>query len=370
MANKIIFNPKAMLKRVTPFKGIINQSTVLPILETLLVQVKPQKITFSATDLESIMVISMDVETPAGADFIFCVDYANFIKFLIHCEEAPTTFEFKPKEMELVIVQDTAKVILMVEDANNYPKPVEIKDKWKMEIAAIELLPVIKQSIPFCSHDDLRPAMTGLYLHEKEGKLRVVTTDAHRMYHKYALDKNPATMKDYAQILPAKAMRALTNWFTGETIKFKADDNHACFYSDNFELYTRCIDAKYPDYTAVLVDPETVFYMKRKQFMTILKLGTAYSNKSTNQVEFFVQGGSVNASSADVDFSMSFSYKAPIYNASHVGIDFKFAANGKFIIEALALGKDEYVKIATFESSTKAFVIDDCLLCMPLMLNQ
>jgi len=60
----------------------------------------------------------------------------------------------------------------------------------------------------------------------------------------------------------------------------------------------------------------------------------------------------------------------PIYNPNKKIEKFYFGVNINFLQDALSVNKkDEYVYFEHMGNPTKGFVIDDCVLMMPLMLK-
>ncbi len=59
---KFIVSSSQLLKQLQHINGVINANTVLPILEDFLFEVEKNKLTVIATDLETVMRISLDVE--------------------------------------------------------------------------------------------------------------------------------------------------------------------------------------------------------------------------------------------------------------------------------------------------------------------
>lgn len=372
MKSKCILNPKSALAALKPIKGIINTSSVLSILECVVIKVNEGKMNFLVTDLETVAHKSIDIEQKPGESWMFCVDFALFYKFCLNSENAPATLEYNSEKNNLCIVQEGLVLNLPTEDANNFPKSPDVEGKWTMGINAKEYFSVIKNALLFVSSDDLRPAMTGVYMHDAGNKgLMVVSTDAHRMFYHPASSKTPDTMKDSKAIIPAKSLRVALECMNKDVdLKYIASDNHMLIEANGYSICARLIDARYPDYAVVMVAPETHFYLKRKQMSSFLKLAIEYTNKSTKQISFEIEKNSMVAKGGDVDFTFNFEYTIPIYNSNKEDMKFKFAANGGFLLQATTLVKDEYIKIATLENATKAFIIDDCLLVMPLMTNE
>ena len=108
-----------------------------------------------------------------------------------------------------------------------------------------------------------------------------------------------------AFILPKKAMSLLKSIFAeGTDVRMSYNSTNAFFKFDDTTLICRLIDAKYPDYNAVIPqgDPNKMT-LARKDFLNSLKRISIYANKTTNQVALNIHEGSLTISAQDLDFS-------------------------------------------------------------------
>lgn len=370
VSHKVIINPKALLKKLKPFGKVIIATAVMPILESLHFLIKEQIATIAGTDLETCMVVEYKVEHAQGEEFSFIVDYKMLIGFLSDCEDAPAVFEYTPSAEMLYIKQEDFRLRLRSDDPVNYVKLPVVNEVHCMTMDTKEFLPVLSCAVRFSSNDDLRPAMTGVCIHDNPQRgLTVVSTDAHMLYWKSVSSKTPETMKGTQFIIPSRSIHAMAECIKGKQFTLIHGEVNSSIESDEYKVYFRHIDARYPDYEVLLKMPEVFFFLKRKQLAAFLKLALHFVNKSTNQIIFGVEKESIKTQGGDVDFDFEFSYKVPIYNSSKPDMAFYFALNGKMLTKAIGTVKDEYVKVHTSMKETGAFLIDECVLVMPLMLN-
>ena len=100
-----------------------------------------------------------------------------------------------------------------------------------------------------------------------------------------------------------------------------------------------------------------------------------FSNQSTHQVKFKIQGNTLEISGEDIDFSNKGNEKIKV---EYSGEDMEIGFNGKFLLEILNTLEVEKIYIH-FSSPSKAAVITPdsdnkeekiLMLVMPVMLNQ
>jgi DNA polymerase-3 subunit beta len=379
MSGKIIFSSQQFAKMLKPLMMCINTSSVLPILDSVLIQCTKGVGTLTASDLETTVIRKFECEQRGEWTLSICVNARQLFGFLNKVEDQPIVMEYQPDKKSVVLNSDTITVRVPVENPDNYLKITEVSDENSFTLDYRDVFPDLKKALVFTSSDDLRPAMTGVYMHDggEEG-FKIVATDAHRLLHKQISPVLPACMKGKGFIIPKKSIRVAElalNHMLLDQVKFCFSDTpemptSLSMANDIVTVICRTIDATYPNYTSVLVKPETHFYLIRKQLNTFLSIALNYINRSMNQVTMAVTASSIKIVGEDVDYDMGVSYTVPVYNCNELDLAVTFSCNAKMLIDALRMTKDEYVKISTMKSPTKAFIIDDWIMQMPLLLNQ
>lgn len=223
----------------------------------------------------------------------------------------------------------------------------------------------LSKAVKFISKDGLRPAMTCVCLDFENYKCEVVATDAHRLY---LSPKFEGSEKSRVQVL-------LTEQTTKILAKIKPDSEltEISVLNDdrlliNDEIYNT-IDARFPDYRCVMPDYKDAMQFEVKPFITNVKKVMPYANKSTNQVNFHLNG-SIALHSQDVDFSFECNADMPYITKNFPDTDIAF--NGKLLTESLSIFKEKVIKMKTAGNSKQAGIFTndtDTVLLMPLQLN-
>jgi DNA polymerase-3 subunit beta len=158
-----------------------------------------------------------------------------------------------------------------------------------------------------------------------------VATDAHRLVQFKRTDINcPA--KD-GIIVPKKPLQQLRSILPQDlselTLSYNA--SHLFLSGPKFSLSCRLIDARFPDYKAVIPTENPYnLTINRSDFVSALRRVSIFSNKTTNQVVLDIVGNSVQISAQDIDFS--YEGKESL-SCQYVGEDMKIAFNAKLMVE-------------------------------------
>lgn len=370
---KFIASSSALLKQLQQINGVINANTVLPILEDFLFVIEKNKLTVVATDLETVMKISMDIEAKDNGKV--CIPARILMDSLKNLADQPLTFNID-KNFGIEITSDNGKYKVMGENPDNFPKEPSADSTTSFTMTSSALVTCINKTLFAVSNDDLRPAMTGVFFELDKKGLVAVATDAHRLVKYKRSDVSCPKSDNF--IVPKKPLNLLKAALPDneDELRISYNNNHLFVDHGSTQMVCRLIDARFPDYKVVIpADNPYRMVVSRTDFQSALRRVSIFSNKSTNQVALSITGSELQLTAQDVDFSFEGNERM---KCQYEGEDMAIAFNARFLIEMLsATGSDE-VKME-LSTPTKAGIIkpieqdeeeDLLMLVMPLMLNQ
>jgi DNA polymerase III subunit beta len=369
---KFIVSSGTMLKHLQQASGVISSNTVLPVLEDFLLEVNKNTLNITATDLETVIKISMEIQSTSTGKV--CIPAKILIDALKNLPEQPIAFSIEDN-FSIELTSDSGKYKIVGESADNYPKTPEPEGSNTVNISSDGLLTAINKSIYAVSTDDLRPAMMGVYFEIGKHGLRCVATDAHRLVR---YERKDAETKQAANfIVPRKPLNLLKNLLpaTSENLELHYSENHFFVTIGDIAMVCRLIDARFPDYK-VVIPQESPFKLtlNRTDFLGALRRVSVFSNKSTNQVRFTIAGSELQLAAEDVDLSFEGNEHM---KCQYDGEDMQIAFNAKFLIEMLGSVDTQEVTLH-LSTPNRAGILrpgisdeneDYLMLCMPLMVN-
>src|ERR1700722_15328912 len=369
---KFIVSSSALLKQLQQISGVINTNTVVPILEDFLFEIEKNKLTVVATDLETVMKVSLEAEAKETGKV--CIPARILINSLKNIAEQPLTFSID-KNFGIEITSDNGKYKVMGENPDNFPKEPAADETSSFTTTSSVLVTAINKTLFAVSSDDLRPAMTGVYFEMDKKGLQFVATDAHRLVRYKRTDVS--CPKTDSLIVPKKPLNLLKAALPDneDEITLSYNSNHLFVKHGTTQMSCRLIDARFPDYKVVIpVDNPYKLTVNKNDFQSALRRVSIFSNKSTNQVVLNIQGSELQMMAQDVDFSFEGNERM---KCRYDGEDLSIAFNAKFLIEVLNASDSTEVKME-LSTPTKAGIIkpteqDDneqlLMLVMPLMTN-
>lgn len=370
---KFIVSTTALLRQLQLMNGVISTNTVLPILEGFLFEIKPNQLRISATDLETSMSTTLAIESKDSGKI--AIPARILVETLKTLPEQPLTFKIDEKTYGIEITTDRGKYKLTGENGDDFPRIPVAENVSGLTIPSGGLQRAINKTLFAVSNDELRPAMTGVYFQLESDGITFVGTDAHKLVR---YRRNDVASEEQASfIAPKKALSLLKSALPAEEtqVNISYNNSNAFFRFNQVDLICRLIDARYPDYNAVIPkENPNLLIIGRSELLNTLKRVMIFSNKTTHQVLLRIAGSELQVSAQDLDFSNEASERL---DCEYSGEDMEIGFNARFLLEMInALDTDQ----VRFELSTptRAGLLlpgesgDEeslLMLVMPVMLN-
>ena len=368
-----IVSTSTLLKQLQAVNGASSSSTVLPILENFLFEIKENVLTISATDLQTSMTTSLPVESKEEGKI--AIPSKILMETLKTLPDQPIAFTIDDNTFAIEISAGDGKYKLSGENGEDFPKIPVVENASSVNLPASVLAEAINKTIFAVSNDELRPAMTGVYCQLTPQHLTFVSTDAHKLVRYRRMDAKADSSASF--ILPKKALTLLKSSLPSDDVNVSVEYNStsAFFRFGNINLICRLIDERYPDYEAVIPQNNTnKLTLDRSLFLNSLRRVVIFANKTTHQVRLKITGSELNISSEDIDFSNEAHERL---SCQYEGDDMEIGFNAKFLIEMLNNLSGEEVSIEMSTPNRAGLLFpqtnddkeDVLMLVMPVMLN-
>lgn len=370
---RFIVSTSTLLKQLQAVNGASSNSTVLPILENFLFDIKEGVLTISATDLQTSMTTSLPVESKEEGKI--AVPSKILLETLKTLPDQPIAFNIDETTFAIEITAGDGKYKLNGENGDDFPKIPTVENASSVNLPASVLAEAINKTIFAVSGDELRPAMTGVYCQLTTQHLTFVSTDAHKLVRYRRKDARAESNTSF--ILPKKALTLLKSSLPSDDVNVAVEYNStsAFFRFGNINLICRLIDERYPDYEAVIPqNNNNQLTIDRGLFLNSLRRVVIFANKTTHQVRLKITGSELNISSEDIDFSNEAHERL---SCQYEGEDMEIGFNARFLIEMLNNLSGEEVTLQMSTPNRAGLLIpqtndereDVLMLVMPVMLN-
>ncbi|WP_436517168.1 DNA polymerase III subunit beta [Ekhidna sp. To15] len=370
---KFIVSSSYLLKQLSAINGVITTNPVVPILENFLFEISDGNLTVTASDLQTSMITELQVE--AKEDGSIAIPAKILLETLRNLPEQPVTFSIDSNTYSIEINSDNGRYKLAGENATDFPKIPTVSDGYSVNMSSEVLGKAINNTIFATSNDELRPAMTGVFVKLDETNTTFVATDSHRLIRYRRVDV--VADMGHSMIIPRKALTLLKATLPSELTNVNVEFNasNAFFNFNQVKMICRLIDERFPDYENVIpLDNNNNVVVKKDELLSSLKRIAIYANKTTHQVRLKITGSELMISAEDLDFSNEASERL---SCEHDGEDLEIGFNAKFLVEMLGNIDSDDITLK-LSAPNKAGIItphdkdeeeDILMLVMPVMLN-
>ncbi|MBT4915678.1 MAG: DNA polymerase III subunit beta [Formosa sp.] len=328
---KFIVSSNYLLKQLQVLGGVINNSNTLPILDNFLFELKHSKLTVSASDLESTMASTLEVESDSEGSV--AIPAKLLLETLKTFPEQPLTFVIEDNNT-IEISSNHGKYALAYSSADEFPKSISLDNPSTTVVVADVLATAISKTIFAAGNDDLRPVMSGVFFQFSTESLTFVATDAHKLVKYSRTDVKANETAEF--IMPKKPLNLLKGILAGsdDNVSIEYNDSNAKFSFENSVLICRLIDGKYPNYEAVIPkENPNHLTISRNQFLNSVKRVSIFSNKTTHQIRLKIAGAELNISAEDIDYSNKAEERL---TCDYQGDDMQIGFNSRFLTEMLS----------------------------------
>lgn len=371
-------NSKELEKLLSKIIPAVPTRTPMPILENFLFEIKDGLLTVYATDLEISLKSSLKIVADENIKILLPAKLLyDVVKSL-----KDTTIKFDIQSNGKVnLVTDHGKYNLSYLESDEFPEipdfpneSVDQEDLNEISINGSDLRFAFEKTSFAMSKEEMRPAMMGTLFEFTEEGLRFVATDGHRLVN--LLNKQIKIGLDAKYILPERAVSVLIKILDEKDVKVYLSKTHMSFKLNEYELISRLIKQKYPDYSSVIpLENEFALEIETKELHDVIKRMMLFSTSNTRRVKFSVKDNSLEISAEDLDLGAS---GTETILCKYDGEPLEIGFNSAYVNDVLSHLSFEKKIVFKLHSATKAVIIlptevkenyDLMMLLMPVRLN-
>lgn len=374
---KFVVSSTELLSHLNAISKVISSKNTLPILDNYLFQLEENRLTVTASDLESTLITSLTLDNTEGQGDI-AVPARLLNDTLREFPEQPLTFKIEQETFSIDIYSENGKFSIVGQSGDDFPQLPQIKEDVSSTISVNHdiLLSGISKTLFATADDELRPVMNGIFIELGENDLTFVASDAHKLV-RYKRSDAKAEM-EASFILPKKPAALLKNLLVKEDfdVKLQFDDKNAFFTLTNFKLICRLVEGNYPSYNSVIpTNNSNKLVVDRLEFYNTVKRVSVFANQASNLIKFQIDDSQLVVSAQDIDFSISAVERIKCqYEGDEIEIGFK----STFLQEILSNLSSAEVRVELSDPTRAGLLLpvekesddeDILMLLMPMMIN-
>lgn len=373
---KFVVSSTELLSHLAALSRVISSKSTMPILDNFLFQIGESKLTITASDLESTLITSLELDNIDGEGAI-AVPAKLFIDTLKEFPEQPLTFQIDGN-FNIEIFSDNGKYSIMGQSAEDFPVLPELDEEGatSIQVNHVALKKGIDKTLFATADDELRPVMNGIFIELTPDYMSFVASDAHKLVRYRRTDVKSELESSF--ILPKKPAGLLKNLLPRESfdVKIEFDNKNAFFTLSNYTLICRLVEGNYPSYNSVIptTNPNKMV-IDRLNFYNTVKRVSVFSNQASNLIKLNINDNLIVVSAQDIDFSIS---AVERLNCEYEGDEIEIGFKSTFLQEILVNISTGDVRMEMSDPSRAGLLLpaetedaeeDMLMLLMPMMIN-
>lgn len=317
-------------KAVTTVSRLVSNKGTLEILSHILITTEKGLLKLSATNLE--MGINYKVGAKIEKEGSITIPARLFSELISQLPDGKIDLEEKDQTLNIKIGEFNSKIKGL--SADEFPLIPKIKEKKIVSINSDDFKEAIQMVFFAAATDETRPVLSGIYFKAEKGKIYLAATDSYRLSEKIITLKGKENPTKEA-IVPARTMIELSRILDDpeKEVNIYLDDSQIMFETDDFEITSRLIEGKFPDYKQIIpTNLETKATLSKDKFTNVIKVASLFSKETAGSITLnFSSKGKVEVNSAASQYGESDS----ACEAEVTGKDSEIIFNSKYILDAL-----------------------------------
>jgi DNA polymerase-3 subunit beta len=244
----------------------------------------------------------------------------------------PVTIEQRAEQRDVELTAAGARFHLRVLPAEDFPRLPEFEGD-AIRLPATPLAATIDRVARAASRDEVRPILTGVFLHAEDTTLTMVATDSYRLSVKHT-PLEAALPRALEANVPARALRELARVISAEAVdevEITMPRNQAVFRAGDVLLSSRLIEGQFPSWRQLIPESfEHEVRLPRTEFLEIARRVSQLAQRNAPLRLAFAEGElTVAAETPDIG-DASEGIPAP-----YSGEPLEIAFNPQFLIEGV-----------------------------------
>ena len=347
-----------LLKSLNFVQGVVEKKNTLPILSNVLLQLKDNKLSIVATDLDIVFydeISEVKILKEGSTTTSAAILYDILRKISSNSE---LNFDLKT-ENKLSLKSDNSDFNLLCLPIDNFPTFSDEFEGSEIALNNKRFLKLLNKTKIAISNDDTRHYLNGVFLHltEAHGRnfLTGVATDSHRLSSSSLEIENTDNFSSL--ILPRKTVFQLCSLLSDslEQLSMQTSDNKIKFNLGNMKLISKVIDGKFPDYKKVVPNSnDKILTVSSKDFINSIERVASVSLDRKEGVKLLINKDNVQLSVNSANSGDGNEKINAKFNADNLNISF----NSKYLIDIASEVEDKNLKM-NLKDSVSPVLIED-----------
>ena len=331
---------EAFLHPLSQVIGVVERRQTLPVLANFLFQAESEgSLKITGTDMEVELIGSVQASVKQSGEItVPARKLLDIVRMLPDGVKIGVSLEGD----KLTLSSARSRYTLATLPAAEFPATDPFETLESVEIEEEKLKKLLDKTAFAMANQDVRYYLNGLLFEFKDGLLRTVATDGHRLAL-CDLDGRVEVSHNRQLIVPRKGVMELSRMLTesSDKVQLGIGKNHVRLIKNDLAFKSKLIDGRFPDYQAVIpVGTEHRIVVARGEFTQALQRASILSNEKYKGVRLEASGQTLKIIAHNPQHEEAEEVVEAETNVEKLAVGF----NVTYLLEALnALGSERVV---------------------------
>ena len=349
---KLVCSRSNLLNGVQTVSKAVPGKTTMSILQCILINAS-HDIKLTANDME--LGIETIVEGNIIEPGIVALDAKIFLEIVRKFPDGDIRIE-TDDTYQTVITSGNANIKIVGKSGEDFSYLPSIEKLDSIMISQFTLRELIRQTIFSISDNDTNKIITGELFEVNEDKLRVASSDGHRISVRKVYLKNSYPKKKV--VVPGKALNEISKILSGDMDKDVVNfftNKHIVFEFDNTTVVSRLIEGDYFSIDQMLSsDYETKVTINKRKLLDSIDRATLLVKEGDKKPIII----NITDENMELKINSTIGSMREVIDISKNGKDLMIGFNPKFFIDALRVIDEEEVDIYLVNPKAPCFIKD------------
>ncbi len=341
---------EALLAPIAQVVNVVERRQTLPVLANFLIEAVDGGLRITGTDMEVELVARANAEVAQTGSVTVPAR-----KLVDICKALPegVQLNIQLNDDKLAIHAGRSRFTLATLPAGEFPSSDQAETLASYEVSQGKFRWLMEKTSFAMAHQDVRHYLNGLLLEFREGGVRAVATDGHRLA--LAEMDAPITGDVRSLIVPRKGVLELNRVLEDidEPLNVIVGQGFLRVDRERIVMTTKLIDGRFPDYEAVIpMATDKALIMNRSEMTHALQRAAILSNEKYRGVRLDLDPGTVRV----VAHNPQQEEAVEDIEAEHEFEKLKVGFNVNYLLDALSSIDGEKVRIALRDANSSCLV--------------
>ncbi len=348
---KLTTKRESFIKPLQMVAGVVERRQTLPVLSNVLLRVADNVVSMTGTDLEVELIARVPLESSEAGEITVPAR-----KLLDIFRELPdgVDIDVEVVEQKLTIRCGRFRSSLATLPAEEFPSIDRSETTREIAIEGKTLKTLIDRTSFAMAQQDVRYFLNGMLLEVGIGEIKAVATDGHRLALCSSVIAGDGDAMQQV-IIPRKGVVELQRLVGEEngSVKIVFGTNHLGAETADFNLVTKLLDGKFPDYERVIPKGgDNIVIADRQELRHALNRTSILSNEKFRGIRILLEAGNIqlfanNPEQEEAEESVSVDYQ---------GDNLEIGFNVGYLLDVLGVLEHEQVRITLSDANSSALL--------------